>query len=657
MFEKNHLLNEISSLLINGEAEFEVKGKPPVGQVAWAKTVLNKMFGLDLPINNSADTNFRKAIEQFQTKNSLAVTTKLDFQTERALLEKYALFNLTDLDKEKKEVIEEAKTKIEDYMDEAIKRVNEIIRAEEPQIPAMIKEAEGAIRKAGKITEESEIQKRAKNIVAGKLKKNLITNEFRDPRRIWALVLHHMAVKSPDEHGNYSNPKKYLGVGAHFCIMFDGRIIQLHPISRMLWHANGTSPNSVGVEFEGNFADINGNWWYERDKKTKKIISRNEDRPTSAQYESGRFLLKYLKYVMDIKHVLAHRQSSGDRDNDPGPDVWFNVGEWGLVNLSLSDGGKSFKVGTGNPIPNAWRTWGNRNHEIEPGEGLSISKTASHVSRSENKERIIKINGENVRFAWKNPGWAAYGGGNLKAKLLNLKQRGSLSISLTEIETFAITSIPESGGLVNAINSWDTAYMSMGFFQFPVKFNKLQRVIKKAPDAFRKHGIELDMTRTYVVDKEKSFAIKNAAEISDLRSFDWAVRFFEAGLEDDVIIAQIEVAREILNSLLKNYDKTNYLNRFKNSYPTLWAFIFEANNSRPAILQMALIPAIKKATDKNVNDVIDFVQILKDALLAATEKFYNAKQYDKDPAKNEIKKNKRVKEELAKVARIVKKIL
>ena len=702
MFQRNLLFNEIQSLQINNELEFEVKQNTVSGHVAWAKAVLNKILGSSLTVDNKADDSFKKVIAQFQSANNLKETSKLDFQTERLLLEKNGLSNLADLDKTKKDIIIQAQTKIEDWT--------------------------------------------AKAIIHPK-KKHLILNQFRDPRIITSLVLHHMAFKRKDKRGHLSNPESYLMTGAHFCIMLDGRIIQLHPISRFIWHSHGTSPRSVGVEFEGNFPNEEGKWWYERDKTTGKKININEDIPTQAQFESGKFLLSYLKLVIGLRNVLAHCQSSKDREGDPGPDIWFNVGEWGLANLGLSDGGKDFKVGDGFPILDSWRRWNKTSQSPSPATTLPSSSSSSlnsaqpqndissnAVSANRNygeklgwyqyieqiNDLLLPYSGQSnvslgeeafasalkewqkkqglgadgilgpktwaaikqtlnkgnqttppvptssqgssnpkidvkVKFIKQGQGWKVYGGGKIKAKLRDLKEKRLLSISDTEIEAFSILAEKESGGLINVINSWDSAYMSMGFFQFPVKFDKLQRVIAKAPDAFRKHDIELDYPRRYPIKNLNPRAIKNAPNVSDLRSREWAERFYLAGLEDDVIIAQISVAREIFyDELLKKNDPKNYLNRYKDSHPNLWAFIFEADNSRPAIFRIALRAAIKEAVNKNINDPAVFGQILIRELRIATENYYSEKvKYDKNPLINETKKRERIIEELAKVGRII----
>jgi len=163
---------------------------------------------------------------------------------------------------------------------------------------------------------------------------------------VYALVLHQMAFS----RGN--DVKKYDSVTAHFIITPDGKITQLHPISAYLYASNGFNKHSVAVEFAGNFRNVNGKCW--------KPENYGCHRLTSAQIEAGRYLVRYLQNTIGLTHILAHRQSSGSRTNDPGPEIWYHIGQWSIENLGLKDGGAGFKIADGSPIPDSWRTWGRR---------------------------------------------------------------------------------------------------------------------------------------------------------------------------------------------------------------------------------------------------------------------------------------------------------
>jgi hypothetical protein len=168
----------------------------------------------------------------------------------------------------------------------------------------------------------------------------------RDPKKVYALVLHQMACCFRP-----ADPlKRFLSINSHFAIAADGRILQLHPITELLWSSNGFNAGSVAVEFAGNFPNTKGRWW-QGDK-----FGRN--RPTPEQLEAGRYLVRYLIDKMGLTHVLAHRQSSASRENDPGPEVWYHVGQWAIEKLGLKDGGPGFKLPGANPIPDEWRNWG-----------------------------------------------------------------------------------------------------------------------------------------------------------------------------------------------------------------------------------------------------------------------------------------------------------
>lgn len=165
----------------------------------------------------------------------------------------------------------------------------------------------------------------------------------RSASSVYALVLHQMAFSRG------SNLAKYDNVTSHYVITPDGKISQLHPVSAYLWSSNGFNAGSVAVEFAGNFPNTKGKCWSAARFGCHEV--------TKAQVETGRFLLKHLQQTIGLTHVLAHRQSSRSRANDPGPDIWFNVGQWGIRNLALKDGGNGFSVGSRQPIPDSWRNW------------------------------------------------------------------------------------------------------------------------------------------------------------------------------------------------------------------------------------------------------------------------------------------------------------
>jgi peptidoglycan hydrolase-like protein with peptidoglycan-binding domain len=193
----------------------------------------------------------------------------------------------------------------------------------------------------------------------------------RDPKTVYALVLHQMACCA-----NRKDPlNSYLKIGSHFAILRDGRILQLHPVSALVWASNGFNNRSVAVEFAGNFPNTRGTWW--------KGDQYGKDRVTPAQVEAGRYLIRWLVKSMRLTHVLAHRQSSGTRENDPGPDIWYHVGQWAVDNLKLRDGGPGFKIGDGAAIPDAWRRWNKPLSVVGPAANAIKSGLTQEIAHDE----------------------------------------------------------------------------------------------------------------------------------------------------------------------------------------------------------------------------------------------------------------------------------
>ncbi|MEP7169638.1 MAG: type VI secretion system tube protein TssD, partial [Bacteroidota bacterium] len=360
----NYFKNQQIAEVIEREADKATSSGTPQsceGHSCWVKSVLNKQLGINLIENNQLDQTAQNAIADFQIKNNLPSTKKINAATERALLEADSISRDAGTVREQatKTILSAAKSKIEDFT----------------------KQAQAVVDKPE------------------------ITNGMRDPRKLFAFVLHHMAFKRRNRHTKlFSDPNSYLKTGAHFCIMLDGRIIQLHPLSRMIWHAQCLSPRSVSVEFEGNFPNIKGKWWINRKERVQ-----NKDIPTQAQFDSGRFLASYLKTVLNTTHIMAHRQSSDSRENDPGPDIWYNIGQWGIDNLGLTDGGPDSKCGKGKPILPEWRTWGNKTSTLINKEH---DGTEAEVKWEDSEDANSEVERESERNSFRQSnmgGFASYG--------------------------------------------------------------------------------------------------------------------------------------------------------------------------------------------------------------------------------------------------------
>jgi len=182
----------------------------------------------------------------------------------------------------------------------------------------------------------------------------------------WALVLHQMAFNRG------CDPTRYDGITAHYKILSDGTIIWSHDDNVRLPAAGGLNHGSWSVEFAGNFPSQPGSTDPRRfyrplpstylDRKTgeqKRHPGMGMDQVTAAQVNSGRFLIAHLM-LRGLRVILAHRQGGPERQNDPGPDIWYRIAEWAIRYLGLEWGGPDFAVAGGKPIPPWWRTWGDQ---------------------------------------------------------------------------------------------------------------------------------------------------------------------------------------------------------------------------------------------------------------------------------------------------------
>src|SRR6476659_10080717 len=84
-----------------------------------------------------------------------------------------------------------------------------------------------------------------------------------------------------------SVPDNYLSVHAHFVVLPNGSIVQLHPVEAYLVASSAFNDDAISVEFVGNFPDERGNYW-EGSKYGRSVLSPQ-------QIGGGCDLVKYLQ--------------------------------------------------------------------------------------------------------------------------------------------------------------------------------------------------------------------------------------------------------------------------------------------------------------------------------------------------------------------------
>ncbi len=121
-----------------------------------------------------------------------------------------------------------------------------------------------------------------------------------------------------------------------------GDVLQVRPLTAGL--NSVSNGRAVDVEFEGDYPSL-------RQIRHARRADHPVQHPPLPQILAGRALLRHLRDTLGIEHVWAHRQASRmERDNCPGPQLWYNVGEWAVRTLGLSSDGLR------DPVPVAWRT-------------------------------------------------------------------------------------------------------------------------------------------------------------------------------------------------------------------------------------------------------------------------------------------------------------
>lgn len=165
--------------------------------------------------------------------------------------------------------------------------------------------------------------------------------------KLTGVVLHRTACRMGER------PQRYAAMNAHIAVTLEGRIILVHPWDLHIWHGHHPSLWTIGIEFDGNPEGMPGYWWKP---------GGGPDPITSMQVAASKVLLKLLREAFEekrqpFKYIYAHRQSSDQRECDPGWMCWQEVAIPWMDSTGATPGdiglqGTTF--GTGFHIPQSW---------------------------------------------------------------------------------------------------------------------------------------------------------------------------------------------------------------------------------------------------------------------------------------------------------------
>ena len=150
-------------------------------------------------------------------------------------------------------------------------------------------------------------------------------------------------------------PRGWDRLNAHIGITGDGLVVIANDPTDMIWHAQGLSKQTIGIEICGNFCGIDGN---------KRTLWKGGGGPDVLNDAMIRGLerafdwiaAEFEKHHQKWQQVHAHRQSCDTRRGDPGSEIWQKIGmEW-IRKIDGTDGGPDFKLKKGRAIPKEWNS-------------------------------------------------------------------------------------------------------------------------------------------------------------------------------------------------------------------------------------------------------------------------------------------------------------
>lgn len=179
--------------------------------------------------------------------------------------------------------------------------------------------------------------------------------------RVWPEVKGWCLHQTACHLGASKDPARCDAIGAHFVVYQDGRVFWLHDIDRKIIHGNGFNNQTIGIEIDGLFAGVEGDpttvWNDPSTPNHEQAMTLTPEQTTAVRQLIRWTHAEILRHAGQPTMIVAHRQASRDRRDDPGSKVWKDIGMPMLAELALSDGGPGFALQDGQggmPIPEPW---------------------------------------------------------------------------------------------------------------------------------------------------------------------------------------------------------------------------------------------------------------------------------------------------------------
>lgn len=194
-----------------------------------------------------------------------------------------------------------------------------------------------------------------------------------------------------------------------------------------------------------------------------------------------------------------------------------------------------------------------------------------------------------------------------------VKDHTQLFTNLAPSNLRIMQAVSENEGKLEAVNTWDNAFMTFGIFQWTAGADGagelpsvIDRLKKKDAQVFQKYfgqfGLDVAEITTQANVLPRGFfslngtTLKTAAQKEKLRTLEWAYRFWLSGQDDTMRQVQIEHAIGRVNLFYRN-SNTKVGNRFVADYVTSEfgvALLLDQHVNRPGHVPGTLSKAVDK---------------------------------------------------------------